>query len=42
MNITLQSIFSLLQNIDEQGKRTLAINFIESGLYTDMKQLDAM
>jgi hypothetical protein len=37
MNSTLQTIFSILQDIDEQGKRKLAVNLIESGLYTQAK-----
>jgi integrase/recombinase XerD len=37
LNSTLQTIFSILQDIDEQGKRKLAINLIEAGLYSQTK-----
>ena len=37
MNMTLQTIFSILKDTDEQGKRKLAVNLIQSGLYTDAK-----
>jgi len=37
MNSTMQTIFSILQDIDEQGKRKLAVNLIESGLFKQPK-----
>jgi site-specific recombinase XerD len=37
MNSTLQAIFSVIQDIDEQGKRKLAVSLIESGLYSEAK-----
>jgi hypothetical protein len=37
MNSTLRNIFSILQNTDDQGKRKLAINLIEAGLYSRTK-----
>jgi integrase/recombinase XerD len=37
MNSTLQAIFSIIQDIDQQGKREFAVSLIKSGLYSEAK-----
>ena len=37
MNSTLQAIYSIIQHIDQQGKRKLVVSLIESGLYSKTK-----